>query len=511
MNEFVLSDIRENEKDVNSGFALLSHDLRSSLAGVLGSLSLVDMTELSDNNRGQILRARASAKMLQEMLDLAFDISSDRKNGLQGRNAVDVRAELDLVADIWSVQAKARSRVFTLDVEEGIGFLKSDDRVSFHRVINNIIGNANKYSDKGTIAVHARRDDDMVEITIYDDGPGFSKEALDTLFQFGGRPENSAKPGTGLGLYIAKTLVKSMHGSISVENLPEQGAKVTVRLPRWDQNGAQASAEDLTTSETKVSDLPDLSNLHILLAEDNLTNQLVITQMLQTMNAQFTVASDGLEALRELQNGQFDIVLLDIEMPRKSGLEVLTEVRATGSNYPDIPIVALTAYVMRDHRDRIMAAGANGIIPKPIDGIGNFGRAILSYLGAETAPQPNFPQPRAVSVSEEEIGSIDQQIYQDLKLAIGPEAMNDFLGKVTDDLRNIQTNLADGQDRNDMKALGGGSHTLISVSGAIGATHLQAAAQELNKASKTEDSQMQQELSKLCIAGIEKILDTLSV
>ena len=112
----------------------------------------------------------------------------------------------------------------------------------------------------------------------------------------------------------------------------------------------------------------------VLLAEDNPTNQMVATQMLRALDAEVTVASDGIEALERFEAGEFDLVVVDIEMPRLSGLDVIRAIRARGDARAGVPIVALTAYAMREHRERIAEAGANGLISKPITSIEALGR-----------------------------------------------------------------------------------------------------------------------------------------
>jgi len=504
MNAFRKNTTEKNvlpsvEKDAKKGFALLSHDLRASLGGVLGSLEMLNTLALSAEAGAHIGRARASGQMLLELLDLAFDMGDDQVKTQGSDICVNVAHELKVISDIWTPQFSQGDRRFSIELPADMRPLESTDRVSFHRVLNNIISNANKFSANGSIAVSVTlTDDNSVSVAVKDTGPGFSDTALDKVFQFRSRPQNSDKPGSGLGLYIASTLVKSMGGGITARNRSEGGACVTVTFPLSDHRFDQVA-----TPENKP--LPDLSHLNILLAEDNITNQLVVTQMLKTMGATYVVASDGVEALERFETQDFDVVLLDIEMPRKSGLEVLREIRNRTDIKSGIPLLALTAYVLPEHRDRIERAGADGIIPKPIEGIAALGYSILEYMNGTVSGQMP-PNSVDAIVEQDDIGHIDMTIFNALVSAIGADSIVDFWGKVTIDLNNMKDSLIDAEVSGDMANMRAASHTLVSVAGAVGAVNLQASAGKLNTLAKSENPDGRQPLNMLCIKGILEVL-----
>lgn len=496
MNDLSGATPLEQPGEENSGFTLLSHDLRSSLAGVLGSLSLIDDDALDNNTAGQVRRARASALMLEEMLNLAFDMGGEKPSLVNSGAPVNVADELAIISDIWTVQADQKNRQFTIDIGGDIPLIKSSDRVSFHRILNNLINNSNKYSENGDVTVSVvSAGTDNLTIEVADTGPGFSPAAMDVLFQFRGRPADSAKTGSGLGMFISKTLINNMGGTISARNRDEGGAVVEMSFP-VNQIVVPAARKPISP------DLPDLSHLKILLAEDNVTNQIVVTQMLKTMGAQFEVTSDGVEALESFDKDAFDVVLLDIEMPRKSGLEVLREIRSRTDEKANIPLIALTAYVMKEHRDRIENAGADGVIAKPIEGIAPLGNAILGYLNA-TPVQLSAIENQQANL---DVGAIDMDVYNSLVEVIGADTMSELLEKVAIDLRAIQENLVGAEARVDMNESRAASHTLISVAGAIGAINLQKSAEALNAAAKTADTQRRQSLNVLCNKGISEVL-----
>lgn len=478
-----------------SGLAIISHDLRSALAGIMGGVDLIDSDKLDHETAGQMKRIRGSAQMLQEMLNLLLEVQDEEEP-----TPINICEELKILSDIWSVQAKSKGYRFVVDCPEGLALLNSMDRVSFHRVINNLINNSAKYADNTNIELLIEAvAPQNIRFEVRDHGPGFSAEALEKLFEFGGRPKNTTRSGSGLGLYIAKSLVESMGGNIHAKNHPDGGASVEFYLP--------ATAEVAEVEKRpSAGDLPDLSGIKILLAEDNVTNQLVVTQMLKNMGAQYTVASDGVEALEAFQAEDFDLVLLDIEMPRKSGLEVLREIRKRDDEKAKATVVALTAYVMQEHRERILGAGADGIIAKPIEGIASLGNKILRFLGAQTS---DISAP-ATEMNTDEIGLVDKEIFENLKSIMGPDAISELLDKVSSDLGAIQQDLIQAETENNINVIRTSSHTLISVAGAIGATNLQKCAQALNMTAKTDDLATRQRLNLKCIDGIHSVLNYVS-
>ena len=246
--------------------------------------------------------------------------------------------------------------------------------------------------------------------------------------------------------------------------------------------------------------LPDLSHLKILLAEDNPTNQLVATQMLKKMDAKVETAADGVEAMQAFENGDFNLGLIDIEMPRKSGLEVMREMRARGDAKAQTTLLALTAYVLPEHRDRIMAAGADGIIAKPLTDIAAFGNAILIVTGAPEAEALDTP------AADNADAAIQMDVYNELKGIIGEDSMLELLGKVQSDLADVRKGVQEGVANKDTGPIRASTHILISVAGAFGAVNLQHIAEALNATAKTGDWERIMPEATRCENGISDVL-----
>lgn len=231
--------------------------------------------------------------------------------------------------------------------------------------------------------------------------------------------------------------------------------------------------------------LPDLSGFTILLAEDNETNQWVASEMLGAMGARVDLAADGAEALEMLSARVYDALIVDIEMPRISGLDVIRAVRGGGGPQSRRPLIALTAYPREDHGASILSAGADLVMTKPIPSIEALGAAVLA-APADTAPPdgpltaaaPDDPQrtvrpaPRAEHVAPDILSALID--------AVGRDRMDELLGKVIHDIGEACETCARAAPAGDMDMLRGATHVMMSVSGTVGAVRLQRMAERLN-------------------------------
>ena len=244
-----------------------------------------------------------------------------------------------------------------------------------------------------------------------------------------------------------------------------------------------------------------LSGLHVLLAEDNPTNQLVATQMLQSMGATVEIAGDGAEAIEVVRRGKFDVMLVDIEMPRLNGIEVMRLVRGSDGPLADMPMIALTAYVMHEHVVAIDKAGADGLIAKPILSIARFGEDILRFMRRRAALGEANQSGGAGRAT------IDLDVYDALADAIGAASMADLLGKVKADIAAAGERVETAFGRGDLEEIRASSHILISVAGAIGAVHAQELARKLNIAAHDRNVDAIGRDAPLLLVEIRLVLD----
>ena len=461
--------------------SLMGHDLRAAVSDVIGGLRLIDLDLMEQNARLQLERVRAAAEVLARLLEQELAL-------LQGEPAFpDVMPEnvhiLRLLNDLkvrWAGRAQEKGLNFDMSVGPSVPQVVKFDRTALDRGMSNILSNAVKYTDRGTVsfAVDLAADGALLFV-VDDEGPGFSALALQSLFLLGERVNGHGKPGLGLGLRISKDMADRLGGQITVENraglagpaaTPVKGARVTMRLPAtvW------AAVHNDHVVNPK---LPNLSNVRVLLADDSPTNQAVIGAMLSAMGAEYQVASDGVEAMNLLDHQEFDLALLDIEMPRLSGLEVLRLVRARPGRAAALPVLAVTAYVLRANREAIYATGADGILAKPVMCIEAFGLAIrraVSRTGLELGDS-GPASPVDVALLE-----FDRSRFDHLMTIAGPGAALELLSRLETDLRRVERGLIAAAAAADLAEVRGQTHVLIALAGAVGATPLQNLSERLN-------------------------------
>lgn len=449
---------------------LLGHDLRAAVSDIIGGLRLIEHERFDEPTRLQLERVRASGEILARLLEegLAMMLGEDDFAATHPANVQMARFLYDIEMR-WSGRAREKGLDFLVTRAPDVPQVLTLDRIALERILANILSNAIKYTDAGQVSLDVgMAASGALRISVADQGPGFSAAALARLFEFKGRPDSAQKPGHGLGMHIARNMTGRIGGTVSVENLPDGGARVTLDLPPETWTIAEPASDN-------APDLPDLGHLKVLVAEDNLTNQTIIGHMLARMGAQFEIAGDGVEALDWLEREEFDLALIDIEMPRLSGIEVMRALRRHDRYHARIPVIAITAYVLRANRDAIYAAGADAILAKPLAGLESFGLAIANVLarGGDAAP----PTP-----AEDERTEFDRKSFDHLIEIAGPESARELLERLATDLAKTEHGLIAGLAEADSAAIRAETHVLIALAGAVGAARLQALAQALNTA-----------------------------
>ncbi|MFN0116534.1 MAG: response regulator [Paracoccaceae bacterium] len=478
-----------------SGLALLGHDLRAAVSDIIGGLRLIDQTGLDDGTRLQLERIRSSGEVLARLIEegLAFLFGEALADQGQHANVQMARLLYDLEAR-WSGRAREKGLAFRVVAAPDLPRVISVDRLALERILANLLSNAVKYTDTGAVELGAERGPDgALRFSVSDSGPGFSAAALDRLYEFAGRPEGTGKPGYGFGMHISKNLAQRLGGALSVANLAGGGAEAVLELPA----GTWAPAADPMRLE-----LPDLSRIKVLIAEDSPTSQSVLGHMLSRMGAEFSTAADGVEALHWLEREAFDVALIDIEMPRLSGTEAIRAIRGNDRLYARMPIIAVTAYVLRADREKIYAAGADSILSKPLPGIEAVGLAIAAALArnATLATPPHAPEPRG------DLPDLDRAQFDHLIEIAGPDGARELLDRLVTDLGRCTANLARALAAGDRTAMRAETHVLIALAGAVGAKRLQKTAEELNVSAHRREDPARPDTGQVCLAQIATLV-----
>ncbi|RZJ41649.1 MAG: response regulator, partial [Brevundimonas sp.] len=265
---------------------------------------------------------------------------------------------------MWAPRASQDNVTLMVSYEGDTELAAMIDAIRVKQVFNNLIGNALKFARNGMVEAGlkavAQGDRIRLEARVRDDGPGVEADRVDVIFE----PfvHGSGPDGAGLGLSICRQIVDRMDGRIWAENNPGRGATFA-----FDLNVERAEMESAQTSN--VESLPDLDlqdNPHILIVDDNATNRVVAQALCEMFGCTSETAEDGVEAVEAVQERRFDMILMDIKMPRMDGVQATQAIRALAGDVRNIPIVALTANADPEDARRYLSIGMAAVVEKPI-------------------------------------------------------------------------------------------------------------------------------------------------
>ena len=349
--------------------ANMSHEIRTPMNGVIGFTNLLSKTGLDEIQAEYVNTINTSVNDLLIIINDILDFSRIESGKMELQTeVVNIRECLDYVVRLFSVAAKIKSLNLECHVSKDLPEHLIGDPLRLRQIISNLIGNAIKFTDQGSITLNAERicenGSDKLNIEIIDSGKGVTKSEKNRLFDAFTQFNNSIyspDSGTGLGLAISKQLTELMSGSIGVKDNKKNGATFWIHLPiiETDQIPEPAKEKFLTQSDDRYT------GLHILVVDDNAINRKLITTLLGQRGIKITEANDGKSALDIALNNNFDLIFMDIRMPELNGIEVTEVLRSRrGAKYT--PIIALTAHALPHEQKTFLDAGMDTCITKPV-------------------------------------------------------------------------------------------------------------------------------------------------
>ncbi len=356
--------------------AIMSHELRTPMAGVLGMGELLMGSDLKADQQRLMNTLMGSARTLLGLLNDILDFAKIEA-GRADLEDVDfsVRQVIGDVREALTPLASAKGNVIETKVHESLSPAQRGDAKRYGQIVMNLVGNANKFTTKGRISIEVKASSLgdgrlLVETTVTDTGVGIAADNRERLFQPFEQEDTSTSRrygGTGLGLAISKTLAELMGGRIWLESEPGIGSafSFTVVLRAGDPTKA-ASIADAARGDAdamKTAARP----LRILVVEDNETNRMLAIRLLSKAGHIVTAVENGAAAVVEFSQGEFDIVLMDMQMPVMDGPDAMRVIRAEERPPAHVPIIALTADAMRENRREYLEAGADMIMTKPVN------------------------------------------------------------------------------------------------------------------------------------------------
>ena len=357
--------------------ANMSHEIRTPLNGVQGMLQLMETTPLNREQREYVRAAMQSSERLTHLLSDILDLSRVEGGKLMLNSAPFVfREAVESVGNLFELAARQARLDISCHVDPSIPEVVVGDKMRILQVLNNLVGNALKFTREGWVSIEACRQGPpdnggfRVLFVISDTGIGIPDDHIESLcrpFTQVSAGYNRRFEGAGLGLTICKRLVDLMGGNITIDSQEGSGTVIAVSIP-------------LEPAETrKTADSAPALGLRVLVAEDDYVNAYAVRAMLEQSGCRVQMAASGGEVLQMLAQDTFDIVLMDIQMPGMNGVEAAKAIRRgeAGGRNASVPIVAITAFAMADDLDLILRSGMNGHVAKP------FNRAALLDAMAE--------------------------------------------------------------------------------------------------------------------------------
>jgi CheY-like chemotaxis protein len=343
----------------------MSHELRTPFQGLLGSLQMLDDAPLDATQRRRLQLARDAGAHLLAILDDVLVAARLEAGTLNlDERAVDPRALLENVRELMAAPAAAKNLVLESRVDGQLPACARLDETRVRQVLFNMLSNAIKFTAAGRIGLDLAREGDRLAFSVSDTGIGIDEATRARLFQRFSQGDASTSRrygGTGLGLEISRQLALLMGGDIEVHSEPGRGSRFTLRLPL-----VEAAAPEPAPAGSTPGPAAAAPRLRLLVAEDNEVNREVLAAMIGVLGHEVTFAADGQAALDAAREREFDLVLMDLHMPRMDGLDATRAIRALPGAAAAVPIVALTADAFEETRGRCAAAGMNGLLSKPV-------------------------------------------------------------------------------------------------------------------------------------------------
>lgn len=367
------AELLRAQKAKEQFLANVSHEIRTPINGIAGMATLLSQNPTAKEQATYLNAIKSAADNLKVIINDILDLASIESGKLNFESiGFNIKDLLTSITDSFSVQSKQKGIELTYLLDSSISNILVGDPFRLNQILINLISNALKFTHAGHIKINfvlerVQNKTQHLRIDVTDTGIGIPSDKLHTIFESFSQADASVTRkygGTGLGLTIVKQLVELQKGRITVKSEEDRGTTFSVFIP-YQVGSTNEIEESASIINRQRAEQTSIKDLRILLAEDNDINRLYATSIIKMWECQTDTAENGYVALEKVRNNEYDIILMDVQMPVMDGYEATKAIRMGGSPKNKIPIIALTANATAGDLEKCLAAGMNECIGKP--------------------------------------------------------------------------------------------------------------------------------------------------
>ncbi len=469
-------DALENaSRDKTTFISTISHELRTPLNGIVGLSRILLDTELNQEQLNYLKTIHVSAITLGNIFNDIIEMDKLERRKVQLDNQpIDFTGFLTDLENLSGLLVQPKKLDFTLEPQPNLPHKILADGTRLRQILWNLIGNAVKFTQKGGVNVKVWRENDgKLFFEVKDSGIGIPQDEQDKIFAmyYQVKDQNGGKPatGTGIGLAVSKRLAQNMGGDIVVRSTPGEGSCFTLSIDA-------PVVEEALSPQPEDAELP-LPALHVLLVEDIELNVIVARSVLEKLGNSVDVAMTGQQALDMFTPGEYDLVLLDIQLPDMTGLDIA---RNLCEYYDDLPpLVALTANVLKDKKE-YLDAGMDDVLSKPLS-VPALTAMIKKFW--DEAPKAKEKKVESKKVAHNTEDLLDTDMLQQYIDLVGPQLIYQSVEMFEKMMPGYLAVLESNMTARDEKGITEEGHKIKGAAGSVGLRHLQQVAQQIQTSS----------------------------